>query len=68
MDGFSLAPHARGIPQFMLRAILSQALDVRRILEPNGKSIERSESTSIMTRAGSPGLRRRVGVAIAMTA
>jgi hypothetical protein len=48
--------------------LLSQALDVRRILEPNGKSIERSELDEHYDEGRFPGLRRCVGVAIAMTA
>ena len=48
--------------------LLSQALDVRRILEPNGKSIERSELDEHYDEGRFPGLRRRVGVAIPMTA
>ena len=39
--------------------LLSRALDVRRILEPNGRSIERPELDEHFDEGRFPGLRRR---------
>ena len=64
----SRAARSRDTAIYVARELLSQTLDVRRILEPNGKSIERSELDEHYDEGRFPGLRRRVGVTIAMTA
>ena len=38
--------------------LLSQSLDVRRILEPNGRSVERPELDELFDEGRFPGLRR----------
>jgi hypothetical protein len=40
--------------------LLSQSLDVRRILEPNGRSIERAELNEHYDQGKFPGLRRQL--------
>jgi hypothetical protein len=48
--------------------LLSQCLDVRRILEPNGRSIERPELDEHFDEGRFPGLRRGAGANIIVTA
>jgi hypothetical protein len=64
----SRAARSRDIAIHVACELLSQAYDVRRILEPNGRSIERPELDEHYDQGRFPGLRRRAGFETAIPA